>query len=283
MSATTIQRARERRGFTLVELLVVIGIIALLISILLPALSSARRSANTVKCLANLRSMGQGFQLYGNTFKQVWPVAVHVPGNHIPITVERRWPDQLYPFVGGSRQDITSATDIAKDRKTIMWGCPEWVKASDFDSSFTDSVRVGYAYNPYTATSFDGTVAGSTVNGARIANCPASATIGEYPRVSSAFTKASDRIILVDSVFHVLVSLPPAGLSSKNTWFTGPSAPTTPDFQVDPRHGSKGISHTEQFNRSCVNALFCDGHAATVSVKQAYNAVRNPGMDSAGP
>jgi prepilin-type N-terminal cleavage/methylation domain-containing protein/prepilin-type processing-associated H-X9-DG protein len=63
----------RRQAFTLIEILVVIGVIAVLIGILLPALSQARKAGRTVVCLSNQRQIGIGLMSYANEFKEWIP------------------------------------------------------------------------------------------------------------------------------------------------------------------------------------------------------------------
>ena len=70
--------SRRSNAFTLVELLVVIGIIALLVSILLPTLNRARESARRTKCLANLRNIGQLVTMYANRANGQLPIGYNV-------------------------------------------------------------------------------------------------------------------------------------------------------------------------------------------------------------
>src|SRR4051794_39925687 len=108
MGATTSMRNDSRlarRGFTIVELLVVIGIIALLIGLLMPALTRARQQANSVKCQANLRTLGQMLFLYENNYRGwIFPVGPATVFSTRPTTLgtnvppHERWPMKVFKF-----------------------------------------------------------------------------------------------------------------------------------------------------------------------------------------
>lgn len=97
---------RNRVAFTLVELLVVIGIIAVLIAILLPSLNRAREAANTVKCASQLREIGLGLRMYADANRGfVMPYCDHavLRGKFNASDNDSKWdawwPNQLAPYL----------------------------------------------------------------------------------------------------------------------------------------------------------------------------------------
>ncbi len=90
----------RRKGFTLIELLVVISIVALLISLLMPALSRSRESARDIACKSNLRQVGIGSWAYATDHRGLVPIyivsgsASHNPQNHASNPVFQRFASQ---------------------------------------------------------------------------------------------------------------------------------------------------------------------------------------------
>ena len=141
---------QKNAGFTLVELLVVIGIIALLISILLPSLAKSRESAIRINCAANLRSFGQAFQEYANFNKGCFPYN----GDAIPVVCP----------VGGTGMSWSSSItqqfydDYLLKNKTLgdrekrnnVLFCPsqEWHRLQSNDTNLAGGL-IGYFMMPH--------------------------------------------------------------------------------------------------------------------------------------
>lgn len=105
---------RKTRAFTLVELLVVIGIIALLISILMPALNRARESAKRAQCLSNLHQQGIYLSMYVNQYKGALPVGTYGDFAVMSYTIYSQVPNEytgmgLLVPAGLVSQDVETA------------------------------------------------------------------------------------------------------------------------------------------------------------------------------
>jgi type II secretory pathway pseudopilin PulG len=116
VNAESISASRQVYGaFTLVELLVVIGAIALLIAILMPALTAVQSRAQSLKCISNIRQIGVALRLYSVDNKDAYPINVSTP-------TPEYWNDSAR--IGR----YLALPSIAMDSSSIFW-CPADVDA----------------------------------------------------------------------------------------------------------------------------------------------------------
>jgi prepilin-type N-terminal cleavage/methylation domain-containing protein/prepilin-type processing-associated H-X9-DG protein len=276
-------RPQKARGFTLVELLVVIGIIAILIAILMPALSNARRSANSVKCLSNLRQLGQAYFMYAGEHKGVFPVVRQDKPDPGPATTQYYWTDMIAPYISRLQGTTTSSTteDMAEAEKTIVWGCTEWQRRVDI-SDTSARFYPGYGANIHVYM----TPGNSTRRPTETACRWLGVYEGKHYKMSSV-TQAAERLMITDSFLWIfdarpitsggVDALPGQPLDQVATNAGKVNVPGLMDYDLYRHSKRPSVGATGYFDKKAklaCNAVFFDGHATTISgMAEAYRAV----------
>jgi prepilin-type N-terminal cleavage/methylation domain-containing protein/prepilin-type processing-associated H-X9-DG protein len=230
---------KVRPGFTLVELLVVIGIIAVLISILLPSLSRARENAKMVQCLSNLRQLGNAFIMYTNENRGSFPR----PGVGGTAWVYEDW---IYWEDLPTRrlQDSAIAKYLSKPVSATVFRCP-----SDDMAAHPNKYVYSYSVN-YMVCRLPEKYFGN----------PYGAGEQTTPLKASQVIDPSNKILLIDESTDT---------SDDGCWAWQQTLGSGKNV-ISNRH-DKSKEKIADINAGRGNANFCDGHAENVFRKASFD------------
>ena len=236
---------RSRGAFTLIELLVVIAIIALLVGTLLPSLASARGSARSIKCLANLRTLGISIQQYADDSHDRLPKSSHSAGfTSLP------WAATLYEPITGRAFDGTGYAWNDSgwwDATNSVYRCPHDRRESPIEQPGLpfSLPALSYAMNVYfelSASEIDPSRQGAT-------RTPPFAKVFATPHPSS--TVLMGEPVEAVSRDHIMAHF----------WRTA---------DVDPESEISFDRHSERSGY-----LYLDGHAANAQLIETFNPETN--------
>jgi prepilin-type N-terminal cleavage/methylation domain-containing protein/prepilin-type processing-associated H-X9-DG protein len=249
---------QRKAAFTLVELLVVIGIIALLVAILLPALTKARVAANRVACASNLRQIGIAYGMYINENSGWGPTIVYInqqPGR----TFDSDWRYLLSPFLGEKRTHSTNLWAMS----TLMSRCPSFERAAYGHVAHGLGGTWWAQYNRWHLN--------SSGNPGMFHDPPTRQL--KYGRIRSTINGSHARILIGESQNHDIYFPAPVAepmlhtyRSSPNGWSTGGKdwADGWPNAGAPRRHGGMA------------NYMFHDFHVESLRPEDAWHSLPHP-------
>jgi prepilin-type N-terminal cleavage/methylation domain-containing protein/prepilin-type processing-associated H-X9-DG protein len=269
-------RARKQeRAFTLIELLVVIAIIAVLASLLLPALAGAKARSHRLKCLSQMKQLGLGLHLFVGDHDEQYPPTAYSTGDY---QYQLSWDDYIHRYIGGSAPEADLIVGISggiADRASIpkILKCP----ADRIEITISWAVfgqRRTYAMN-WAGPAFQLTT--------RNAPLPSPAYgVGVYYNLRSSAPGSlpdweppgyKDTVVGDPAGTILLVEQPEGGNIAGNDWPSfcmGPTGPAvgqdqTP-YQIVTGGRSKWGESAYGLHARRFNYLFHDGHVSTLKI-----------------
>jgi len=270
------QVQRHRKGFTLVELLVVVGIIALLISILLPALARARQNAQMVSCLARIKQLSLASLMYANENKGYLPpvsTSGQLGGSYGANNLV--WPvwgsyGYITPYLSpvGLTNTMTGVLD--------MFVCPSLIGNPGYQPT-----GICWSYRYHRQLGGD--------DSQRALEIGVTSNYIFVPWKLAQITDASDTALLTDG--NLQTNTPPTAGNITVTWDGGSEGHAAgQNYQSASYNG--GVTHMTQYPPNTFsspwgqqpyalgynNVAFCDGSARSVRV--TYNAYPYPAWEN---